>query len=297
MATISKEINHSNIFEKISDFLKFNDAFEISSTLFNCLESDAERVFLVYSILNSSLLLPDIKIKEEKLESKAEHWRKEGNAAFMKKQDINAIKWYTQSIGYAIPENKEMSLALANRSAVTFALGEYSQSIRDIDAALNGKYPDNLKYKLYERKGKCFQKLNLEASAKKYFEIAAKWISNSSLNESKQESIRRNIEREISNCTNKDYPLEKKDSIIPNVSHPNPEILSASSSIKIEYDACIGRHLRATQDILPGDVLVVEQPYASILLPNDYLLYCNHCLMRCHCMIPCATCTLQLGQI
>lgn len=172
MASVANNVNRNNIFDKISNYLKNINAFEIS-TLFNSSENDYQRVAVPYAILESADLLPVCTIKEDKSSSKAEIYRNEGNSAFMKKQDIEAIKCYSKSVAFAPFDSKELSLAFANRSAVTYSLGEYSYSMTDIDAALRGEYPEHLKYKLFERKGKCLHKLGMEKTAKEHFLVSS----------------------------------------------------------------------------------------------------------------------------
>ena len=46
-----------------------------------------------------------------------------------------------------------------NRSVVLFNQSDYENCLSDISAALHFGYPENLKYKIYERQGKCHQAL------------------------------------------------------------------------------------------------------------------------------------------
>jgi len=59
---------------------------------------------------------------------------------------------------------EELALGYANRSAVLFQMKEYELCIRDITRAFNYSYPNNLMYKLFERKARCQRalKVNLE---------------------------------------------------------------------------------------------------------------------------------------
>ena len=52
----------------------------------------------------------------------------------------------------------------ANRSVVLLRLNEYEKCLSDISAALHFGYPDNLQYKLYERRGACHQALGYVAA-------------------------------------------------------------------------------------------------------------------------------------
>ena len=51
-----------------------------------------------------------------------------------------------------------------------------------------------------------------------------------------------------------------------------------------------GRLLVATEDIPPGEIIIVETPYSSILLPEYYQSHCQSCYMRVKAPIPCWFC-------
>ena len=54
------------------------------------------------------------------------------------------------------------------------SVGEHTASLRDISRALSRKYPENLRYKLLERKAKCLVGLKLYTEAAPAFEEAEK---------------------------------------------------------------------------------------------------------------------------
>lgn len=70
---------------------------------------------------------------------------------------------------------------------------------------------------------------------------------------------------------------------------------NASSSLSLDYTFDQGFHLRASQDISPGDLLVVERPFACILLPTYAESHCYECLIgldpRCMSFAYCRQCT------
>ena len=51
-------------------------------------------------------------------------------------------------------KSKELSVALANRSAVLFSLKAYHLALDDIKLAFKSGYPEELHFKLLERKAK-----------------------------------------------------------------------------------------------------------------------------------------------
>eukprot|EP00112_Aurelia_sp_Birch-Aquarium-sp1_P016113 Seg3621.1 transcript_id=Seg3621.1/GoldUCD/mRNA.D3Y31 product="SET and MYND domain-containing protein 4" protein_id=Seg3621.1/GoldUCD/D3Y31 len=77
----------------------------------------------------------------------------------------------------------------------------------------------------------------------------------------------------------------------PNVAHlPHQSIANASDLIMMNYKTEKGRYLEANGEIKAGDVLIVEKPYASVLLPEFYHSHCYHCIKPLIAPIPCYTC-------
>lgn len=145
--------------ELISCVTRDGSLTQISKS-FRSLTTDEERIADCYYLLSFYNLLPTIeKIRKNKSPDLAEKLKNEGNKAFIYKDDNLALYYYNRALTYAPNGSKVMFLIFANRSAVTFSLEDYSDSIKDIDRALRGDYPENLKYKLLERKGKALIKL------------------------------------------------------------------------------------------------------------------------------------------
>ena len=135
--------------------------------------TDFERVAECYCLLRNYGLLPnhDWRNNKKKTSSSSEKYRNDGNRAFIQKDDMSAMYYYTRAVGYAPIDSKEISLAFANRSAVTYSLRDFSDALKDINRALKGDYPDHLKFKLWERKGKCLFELGRILEAQTAFEV------------------------------------------------------------------------------------------------------------------------------
>ncbi|KAM4760405.1 SET and MYND domain-containing protein 4 isoform 2-T2 [Cyanocitta cristata] len=88
----------------------------------------------------------------------------------------------------------------------------------------------------------------------------------------------------------------------------NNNISGASSSLSLSFDAERGRHLVASQDIMPGQSLLKEEAFVSVLCPGESLplqggeaawdtgatnadLYCHHCLRQLLASVPCQGCS------
>ena len=57
----------------------------------------------------------------------------------------------------------------------------------------------------------------------------------------------------------------------------NERFLSVSKKIDIHYDNNMGRYAVASEDIEPGDVLVTEEPFASVLNREEFGSHCQKC--------------------
>lgn len=82
-----------------------------------------------------------------------------GNKAYQEGKDIDALHFYTQAVLSApcdekTGKSKELAISLANRSAVLFSLKAYHLSLDDIKLAFESGYPEELHFKLLERKAK-----------------------------------------------------------------------------------------------------------------------------------------------
>ncbi|XP_025602265.2 SET and MYND domain-containing protein 4-like isoform X2 [Athalia rosae] len=73
---------------------------------------------------------------------------------------------------------------------------------------------------------------------------------------------------------------------------PNDEAPSASDGVAISFSEKYGRHLIAIKEFEPGDVIAVEDPFASVIYQERYYTHCSHCLSKCYNMIPCLHCPM-----
>lgn len=288
--------NFENILKELINCITIDDSLVFVSNTFKEFTTDFERVTESYCLLRNYNLLPNFSSKNNRKKSSAasEKHRNDGNRAFVQKDDMSAMYHYTRAIGFASAGSKEMSIAFANRSAVTYSLGDFADVVKDIDRALQGNYPDHLKYKLWERKGKAFLELGKFLEAKSSFENAILWLTKSKLDEDKRSIAKTQLtsllEQSSSSCFKTyDVPIVT----LPQLTHGlNPYLQSGSNAIEVEYSPLMGRHVVAKVDINPGDVLAVEKPFSSVPVPNSYFFFCFHCHKRCHSLLPCFQCTL-----
>ena len=74
---------------------------------------------------------------------------------------------------------------------------EYELCIRDITRAFDNSYPNNLMYKLFERKARCLKALKEYPRALESMKSAEMWMKYSTLNETKSSSFKKDVSKQI----------------------------------------------------------------------------------------------------
>ncbi|EDO31792.1 predicted protein [Nematostella vectensis] len=237
-----------------------------------------------------------------KSSSTAASLRNEGNTYFQKRQLGRALEVYTQSILVAPSTDlKVLSLAYANRSAVLFHMKEYELCLRDIEFAQKMKYPGEMVYKILDRKARSLKALCRIEESKKVFEEAIVSSKTSKLKRKDRESWVKQVEKQISECSNQTENLMKSVTHLEEArsgfSTPvqnyglHEKFVSISKALDIKYTEEKGRHTIAARDINIGDVLLVEKPFASVLLQEQSKSHCHQCFVHILAPLPCSYCT------
>ena len=221
-----------------------------------------------------------------------------GNQVYQKNKLAEALEYYSLSICYAPhppPPNsfllhggpgggnsndlssddsgfthEELALGYANRSAVLFQMKEYDLCIRDITRAFDHSYPNNLMYKLFERKSRCLKALKDFPRSLEAMKSAEMWMKYSTLSETKSSGFKKEIAKQVDfleekvagmNINEFAESAEMKKSLVAPVKvvelprmkkEESKEIPGVRRDVKLAYAEDKGRHLIATEDILPG---------------------------------------------
>ena len=244
---------------------------------------------------------------------RAEYFRQEGNKYYLQGINAKALECYNDSIRHyplkssdaaavnssnRLPDNKGLSLAFANRSAVFFNWKQYRKCLTDIEQAFELQYPDNLQYKLLKRRAECLLELG-EFEAAKAALLAAKesLIDNNEKMKAKGKVMSSidELERKIHGSVSgeKKEANTNEDKVLQVAFEGNEQLLDASDGIKIGYAPKVGRYLVAERSFHSGDVLIVENPFASAVLQKLYKSHCRHCLQKADDMVPCNDCCTQ----
>ncbi|XP_019867309.1 SET and MYND domain-containing protein 4 [Aethina tumida] len=259
--------------------------FEVFSQFYNLDLSEIEN-WLQAQFKNKTL-------KDDKLSTV---YRQEGNKYYARKDRLKSLEFYTKSLCSATPNGKEYGLALANRSAVSFEMGEYENCVRDINLCFKTNYPTDLKPKIYIRKAECYiylgQKENLEQCISEMYNFI------SSANIPGKEKYFSKIEnfKKSKNLPTTHVPSETSHELPKLTDGENENFAYASAKLKMSYEKSKGRHVIARKNIQKGDVLFVEKAliFAPVFKENKelYPFKCYNCLKDTLSCIPCQSCTL-----
>jgi len=227
-----------------------------------------------------------------------------GNKAYQDGKDLDALYLYSQAI-VSTPvgedgKSRELAVLLANRSAVLFGLKAYHLALDDINLSFQVGYPDELAYKLYDRKAKCLIAFKQMADAGEAYKLALKYLDKATkLSADKKQKTQKELLQALNFFKNAPAKLLQND---PDVDlHPTPELPDIpkqnelypvmSDAVTFKYEEARGRFAVASRDITVGDVLTVEKAIVSHMLPEYMGKNCTHCFKTMKAPLPCNTCT------
>lgn len=151
----------------------------------------------------------NIQVIDSKDNAKSSKTREEGNVLFQSGNFQASLVKYSSAVTLAKVKSKELSLALANRSAALQRLNYHTKGVQDIDAALDSGYPIDKQFKIFERKGQLLRELKQFDKARDCYVKASNLVKQSSINETKREKFRQEMDLQIAKLK------EKADSALP----------------------------------------------------------------------------------
>ncbi|XP_012508472.1 PREDICTED: SET and MYND domain-containing protein 4 [Propithecus coquereli] len=243
-------------------------------------------------------------------------YREEGNKKFQEKDYTGAAVLYSKGVSHSRPNTEDIALCYANRSAALFHLGQYETCLIDIMRAQTHGYPERLQPKIMLRKAECLVTLGrLQEASQTINDLESNFTAKPALADSPFHILQRNLHhlkikiQEKKNLTEIFPAALAKAFEDMDLREENEKISSASSSVSLCTDPLKGRYLIATKDILPGELLVKEAAFVSVLTPGEMQplhqaldskwstkvtngdLYCHQCLKHTLATVPCDGCT------
>ncbi|KAM6373081.1 SET and MYND domain-containing protein 4 isoform 2-T2 [Pluvialis apricaria] len=243
-------------------------------------------------------------------------YREEGNRLFGRRHYGAAVRLYSQAASHEQPGSPEVSVCFANRSAALFHLGHLEVCLEDIARAESHGYPDRLLPKVLLRKAECLLRLGrLQDAANALSTMENKIAMDGIMTSPAHQTLLKKLSQlkikihEKESCP---QPAQEACGDIQRKSEiweENDSISGASSSLSLNFDTERGRHLVANEDILPGQNLLKEEAFVSVLYPGEsHLLqdssetawdtrvtnadlYCHRCLRQLLASVPCRGCS------
>nr|XP_019541216.2 SET and MYND domain-containing protein DDB_G0273589-like [Aedes albopictus] len=277
------------------DFAKFrSDISDSEFRAFSQLENDEQRVRFVHQIVEDrfggKLWSPVREIGVGKSLAKALEAKERGNSAFQYEKWQESLRCYNDACLLLPAENdQEKAYILANRSAALFHLNKYDLALRDIDRSIQLHYPENLRYKLIERKARCFAALKDLPTALECYRDTFTALSVSNLGEEMLEKKMKethkmiiNLELHIENVKKYLEPVKRGvvKKFVPHV----------DKSIFFDCTESEGRFARTRNHLKPNCVLLKELPHASVVMSDCSGTHCDQCCSRVEVLFSCPKC-------
>ncbi|NXT80742.1 SMYD4 protein, partial [Zapornia atra] len=236
-------------------------------------------------------------------------YREEGNRLFGRPPPC-----CLQAASHELPGSPELSVCFANRSAALFHLGRFEVCLEDIARAESHGYPDRLLPKVLLRKAECLLCLGRLQEAADALSVVENKIATGGIVTTRESLLKKLSQLKIKiqeKESSPEPPRAAQDEIQrkSEIWEENDSISGASSSLTLNFDLERGRHLVASQDILPGQNLLKEEAFVSVLCPGEGFLlqdssetawdtrvtnadlYCHRCLRELLASVPCHGCS------
>ena len=169
-------------------------------------------------------------------------------------------------------------------------MGDYELAIADINFALSLGYPEQTRYKLYDRLGKCHLKNGNPAKAKPSFLIASQLVCKSDdIEINKLKELKSSVRQSIQECEKEVNLANVTKQAKLNATLPNPPFFNNSqmdrsqqyqalgSKLEVIKDDIVGRHVVAKENLELGEEVLVEHPFAAVLYPEQIGKACTNC--------------------
>ncbi|XP_053817379.1 SET and MYND domain-containing protein 4 isoform X1 [Vidua chalybeata] len=243
----------------------------------------------------------------------ASWYREQGNREFKRGRYQAALRLYSKAASHELPGSPEVSVCFANRSAALLHLGHFEVCLEDIARAESHGYPDRLLPKVLLRKAECLLCLGRLQDAQDILRVLESKIALDGVMTTHLTRLKKLSQLKVKLGEKERCPEPAQEACggiqgKPEIWEENSRISGASSSLGLGFDAERGRHLVASQDIVPGQSLVKEEAFVSVLCPGESLplqdgdtawdtgatnadLYCHRCLRQLLASVPCQGCS------
>ena len=255
---------------KVSEYFSSFENAGKKLAKFHKLTSPGEKVEMVLQALRAhptymkaSNCLPRGSLQPREGADRSKHLRDQGNKLYQSKKFPEAIRMYTEAALVAgfdsDAKSVEAALAVGNRSAVYFHQKDWSRCEEDLEAALLYGYPENMQYRLAERRGRAQLEQGLIFEAQESLELAGQLVRKSKLSEEQRKAFRKGLKASLESNEEKnseccDGKVEQA-AELPELLEAHPSLPGLSGQAEVRHNGGRGRHTVATSRIEPGQLI------------------------------------------
>ena len=183
------------------------------------------------------------------------------------------------------------------RSAVLFSLKAYHLSLDDIKLAFDSGYPEELHFKLLERKAKILIFFKQYLDARDTYKALLTSLDHAKVDPKKKIQIQKDAQATLKHFErapsvyNDPNVIMKVQTDLPKLTDKNKKYPALSNAVCFKYEKGRGRYAIAQRDIKVGEFICVESPIVSHPLPEYLGSNCYHCFKPMKAPLPCPVCT------
>ncbi|KAL7630881.1 UNVERIFIED_CONTAM: hypothetical protein RMT77_018832 [Armadillidium vulgare] len=217
-------------------------------------------------------------------------------------QEIDTLKHGLKLINRSIQftpgaDRKRLGIRLMKRAWIKKMLSKFVEAREDALRSLQFHLDHSDMWISLEVLGHCNFHIGKKKTAEGFFKQALDGLKQSNLDQETKAVAAKRIASVYKHARGEEDNEEPdknitKDLTTPEVSYGiNRTLKCATDAVEVKIKEKTGRGLYATKDIVPGDVIIVEKPYASVLNRGNFETHCNNCFKRFRSSIPCDTCS------
>ncbi|XP_053692002.1 SET and MYND domain-containing protein 4-like [Sabethes cyaneus] len=260
---------------------------------FSQLETDKQRIKFVNKVIAErcdDLWKSARRSESGKSLSTALEQKTLGNQEFQYEKWNDALMFYNSAI-LRVPFNNvtEKSIILANRSAALFHLNKYEEALQDINLSIDHDYPKEMKYKLMDRKARCYFALkDLPSSLECYREMLTA-LDYSDLCPDKRNKMIKETTKKLSEL---EVHIANVKKYLEPVRHCSMRkfVPHIEKSVYFDCTEQEGRFACTNSDLRPNQLVLKELPHASVVAREYSSTHCDNCCSRVTVLFCCPNC-------
>uniref|UniRef100_A0A8D8WSG7 Protein-lysine N-methyltransferase SMYD4 n=1 Tax=Cacopsylla melanoneura TaxID=428564 RepID=A0A8D8WSG7_9HEMI len=259
---------------------------------FSFLRSDQERIVNCYTNKALSEELQNIcnnvqEVFREKSESIAFQRLQEAKKFEQSGNLITAMVLINQGLVRANKGSNVYIQILVMRINLSLRRKQYKDALVDTHLCLKEKIDSDEKLVLYRKMLECYVGLNDWNRVKLTMNVLIQLTTD--------DEERNKLQQRISQMPTEKGKKTKTTTNLIDVEdrhHETEKCAKVSDSLEVYKSTLAGRYMIAKEEIKTGETLLVEEPYASCLLPDKSGTNCQHCLKRLPLTpVPCDQCS------